>query len=335
MASRARGLAQALLLAAGAGAVPAFAQQVDVPVSAAARCLTVREGAAEAPVYPFDEFKLDRRGAVQVLLRFDAPDAPPILTVQESHGGDAFVDAVRTHAKELRVPCLQPGEGPARLIRDYIFRPDDQHVHWFRAVDATAREHREALRCVGHLKGEETPAYPIEARRVELQGRVIAEMRFDASDRPPVLTVHARPAARELARAVERWARDLRMPCHPGGVITGNWTYVYLLEGGEVFGFRNVPFRSLLASTQGIQQQRLDFDTRQMGCPFEVDFHYRQPRLRNRIGEVGETNAARRPLLEWMESIVLDLPSNSLDSVYGDSTRITVPCARIDLKPKE
>jgi hypothetical protein len=79
----------------------------------------------------------------------------------------------------------------------------------------------------------------------------------------------------------------------------------------------------------------LDFDTRQMGCPFEVDFHYRQPRLRNRIGEVGETNAARRPLLEWMESIVLDLPSNSLDSVYGDSTRITVPCARIDLKPKE
>ncbi len=96
-----------LLLAAAV----ASAQQVDVPVSEIARCVTVRPGAADAPVFPFEQYTGSQRGAVQVLLSFTAPDGPPAVTVQESHGGAAFVDAVRAHAKDLRVPCMPRGDG--------------------------------------------------------------------------------------------------------------------------------------------------------------------------------------------------------------------------------
>jgi len=333
MASRACGLAFALLMAAGLA--PAWAQQIEAPVSAASRCLTVREGAADAPEYPFDAFKRGVRGAVQVLLEFDAADAPPKLTVQESLGEPDFVDAVRKHARDLRVPCLKPGEGPARLIRDYVFRPDDRKVHWFSAVDADAEAQRRAWRCIRHAGGATKPEYSRAARQAELQGRVVAELRFDSADKPPQFVAHARPGARELARSVERWLSDLRMPCHAGGVVKSDWTFEYLLEGQGAYGFRDLPFTTLVGNTVGIDRQRLQFDTTQMACPFEVDLQFRQPHLRNRVGEVGERHAERRPLLEWMETIDLRLNRNQLDSVYGDRTRITVPCIRIDLKPKE
>jgi hypothetical protein len=335
MASRARGLALALLLAAGSGAVPAFAQQVDVPVSEAARCLTVREGAAEAPDYPFDAYKSGERGAVQVLLEFDAADAPPKLTVQENVGGPEFVGAVRKHARDLRVPCLKPGDGPARLIRDYVFRPDDRQVHWHRSVDADAGARFDAWGCVKHQRGEDKPDYSREARLNEVQGRVVAEIRFEGPDSAPVVKIHARPSARLLAQAVESWLSQTRMPCYPGRPVTVNVTYVFMFHGESAFGFRNLPFTALVGSTVGIDRQRLQFDTTRMACPFEVDFNYRRPQLRNRIGEVGDRHPERRPLLEWMETIELQVRGRSLDSIYGDTTRITVPCIRIDLKPKE
>jgi hypothetical protein len=333
MASRARGLAFALLMVAGL--VPAWAQQIEAPVSAASRCLTVREGAADAPEYPFDAFKRGVRGAVQVLLEFSAADAPPKLTVQENLGDPDFVDAVRKHARDLRVPCLKPGEGPARLIRDYQFRPDDRKVHWFSAVDADAEAERQAWRCVRHARGATKPEYSRAARQAELQGRVVAELRFDSADRPPQFVVHARPGADELVRSVEAWLSGLRMPCHAGGVVKSDWTFVYLLEGEGAYGFRDLPFATLLGNTVGIDRQRLQFDTTRMACPFEVDFQFRQPYLRNRVGEVGERHPERRVLLEWMETIDLRAGRRSLDSIYGDRTRITVPCIRIDLKPKE
>jgi hypothetical protein len=320
-----------LLLAAAA----ASAQQVDLPISAVSRCLTVREGGAEAPGYPLAAFKDGRRGAVQVLLEFERADAAPRLTVQENIGGDDFVDAVRQHARDLRLPCLQPGEAPARLLRDYQFRPDDRRVHWFRTDDADAAARRQALKCVRHVDGEARPEYSRAARRAELQGRVVAELRFDSADKPPQQVVHARRSADELARSAERWLDGLRMPCHTGGVSRSDWTFEFRLEGEGSYGFRELPFATLVGSTLGIERQRLQFDTTTMGCPFEIDFRFRQPHLRNLVGEVGERHPARRPLLEWLETIELRLGRNALDSVYGDSARIAVPCIRINLQPKE
>jgi hypothetical protein len=329
------GLARAgvwvLLLVAAA----ASAQQVDLPISAVSRCLTVREGGAEAPDYPLTAFTDRTRGAVQVLLVFDRADAAPRVTVQENIGGDDFVNAVRQHARDLRLPCLQPGEAPARLVRDYQFVPDDRQVHWFRTEDADADAQRAAWRCVRHASGASKPEYSRAARRAEVQGRVVAELRFDSADKPPQQVVHARPSASELARSVETWLTGLRMPCHTGGVSKSDWVFEFRFEGDDRYGFRKLPFTSLVGATLGIERQRLQFDTTTMGCPFEIDFRFRQPHLRNLVGEVGERQAARRPLLEWMETINLRLNGNQLDSVYGDQTRITVPCIRIDLKPKE
>lgn len=335
MASRARGLALAGVWALLLAAAPSWAQQVDLPISTASRCLTVHEGGAEAPEYPPSAFKDGTRGAVQVLLEFDRADTAPRLTVQENIGGDDFVDAVRQHARDLRLPCLQPGEAPVRLVRDYQFLPDDRQVHWFRTEDADAAARRQAMKCVAHVDGDSKPEYPYGAAQSGLQGRVVAELRFDSADQPPQFVIRARDSAQPLARSVEGWVRGLRMPCHNGGVVKSDWVFEFRQEGEGTYGFRQLPFASLVSLTEGIERQRLQFDTTRMACPFEIDFRFRQPHLRNLIGEVGERQPARRPLLEWLETINLRIHRRHLDAVYGDTVRITVPCIRINLKPKE
>lgn len=324
----------AVALAVGAMVGPAAAQQVSESPSPAARCLTVVPDAPDRPEYPYEQLQRGIRGSVKALLTFRAPDRPPKVTVQEQTD-PSFVEAVRQHARDLRVPCLQPGEGPVRLEREYVFQPDERKVQWFSARDVDASLNAELMACARHVSGEERPNYPMRAERLGLQGRVLALLRFDAPDQPPIVKVHSSRTARPLAQHVEWWVRGLRLPCHGGQPVSSVITFTFILEGSGGYGFKDVPFRTLLARTMGIERQRLAFDTGTMKCPFEVAFSYRQPHLPNQVGEIGAPDPARRPLLEWMETINLDLEREQLDSVYGDTTNITVPCIRIDLKPKE
>lgn len=324
------GLGLALLFAAAS----VSAQQVEIAPSMAQRCLTVVAGAREGPEYPFDQFKAEERGAVSVLLEFDRPDGPPRATVQE-HTGWPFAEAVLAHARDLRVPCFLPGSLPVRLLRDYVFRPDDRRVHWHRTRDADAGAKAEAWKCVRHERGWESPAYPSAAARNDVQGRVIAQVRYEAPDRPPVVATHAQRSASLLASAVSSWLQGTRMPCYPGSPVAYYTVYEFLLEGAGRFGFKEVTFRNLIAATAGIEKQTLQLDTTTMGCPFDVKLRYRQPHLPNSVGEVGDRNAARRPLLEWIETVAFKLPQADLDSIYGDEAIVHVPCIKVDLKPKE
>jgi hypothetical protein len=330
MGARAGLVGLLLLAAAGAG----WAQQVSEAPSAATRCLGVVAGAPEAPAYPYEAYQGGVRGGVKVLLVFSAPDKPPRVTVQE-RTDPRFAEAVEQHARDLRVPCLKPGEGPVQLERDYVFVHDKRKVEWFSARDREATNNVALMKCARHVSGDEKPDYPYPAHSRGLQGRVLAQVSFDAADKPPTVALHVRPSAEQLAEHIDRWLRGLRLPCFQGSPVSTMITYVFIIDGQGGYGFKELPFRTLLGATKGIQAQRLEFDTRTMGCPFDVSFWYRQPQLRNRVGEIGEPNAARRPLLEWMETVEFDAPSRSLDSVWGDSTVITIPCVHVNLAPKK
>ena len=144
----------------------------------------------------------------------------------------------------------------------------------------------------------------------------------------------SRPYANRLAAQVEDWVKGLRMPCHQGEPVEGYIVLVFAFKG-KSFGFPPLTLQEWIGGTKGVSEQRLQFDTTTMGCPFVARLLYRQPNLPNAVAGVGAYNPARRPLFEWLASVELDLPGKALDSVYGDTADITVPCLKIDLKPKE
>lgn len=345
----------ALLAVAAAAFVPALAvaQQVTLEPSAAVGCLSPASAVDAGPEYPFVPFKRGFGGRVKVELEFTAADAPPIVKTLSKEGAEdsaeQFVDAVTAHVRQFRVPCMQPGQDAVRLVQEFVFAPTRSLVLGSHPVDLEDTRRAELLACVLHESGKKAPPYPDEALRAGVQGRVVARLRFDAPDSPPQAEVFARPAASGLRREIQRWVSGYRMPCHRGAALTASWVFVFIFQGGA-YGFKPLTLTQLLPSVRDIGKQTLAFDTTTMNCPFELWLDYRRPFLPNLVAELASTPPAaprttaavrptavpeRRLLMKWLEGVEIDAPRETLDRIFGDDALITVPCMKIDLKPKE
>ncbi len=331
-------------------APPAAAQQMTLEPSAAVSCLTPAAGARGAPEYPFAAVKAGKAGRVKVALTFTTPQTRPHVAVLGQEGDEAFVeafvDAVEQHVRDYRVPCHTGSDSPVRLLFDFHFLPDSRRVSWAAPVDETDALREGQLQCIVHNSGDKKPVYPMDAQRGGVQGRVLVRLRFEAPDRPPAVEVFPTPPPsnrsgdRRLTASLEdqaaQWVAGYRMPCQAGAPVSVVFTFVYTIEGMGGYGFKpGLSLADVLPLVRGIRQQTLDFDTQQMGCPFDVSLDYRQPAMANRVGELGPVNPARRPLIDWLSKSELEVPQKLLASFYGDTTTLHVPCLKIDLKPQE
>ncbi|MCY7314898.1 MAG: hypothetical protein LH480_04575 [Rubrivivax sp.] len=325
-----------VVLVAAAGA--AGAQPVlRVESSVASGCLTASDPDSPEPEYPFVEYKLNTAGRVLVELRFAGPALRPAVEVIENSGGAAFVNAVKDHAKTLRVPCMAADAEPVSLRRHYVFTPLSQQVNSGPAEDAGAARRMQLAACLVNQNGPAMPNYSAAAQRQALQGRVIAQMSFTAPDKPPVVQLLHRPYAQDLTAAVAAWIQNYRLPCFVPGqdtVMQTSALFTFRLDK-DVFGFRPLTLTQFMASTPNLGLRPLVVDTNTMGCPFALRLWYRQPALRNIVSTVGPYVAAREPLLDWLRGASLELKSAMLDSVYGDTADITVPCVKLNIQPKE
>jgi hypothetical protein len=313
---------------------PAHAQKAELEPSDALKCLTHTKGQGQQPIYPELEFNANIGARVQVEMAFSRPDRAPEVTILLQEASPLFVDAVLEHVRGLRVPCLAEKGGSARIKQDFDFAADRRQVHWSSAQDSDAAERGQVWRCVLHSSGNRSPEYPLWARRQEVQGRVLARVRFTDGTSAPRAEVFARPNAEGLAETIREWAQGLRLPCHSGGPLTFSIVYQFLMDDSR-YGFKELTFREFVGNVKGIRQQALQLDTTAMGCPFDVRLSYLQPLLPNSVGEVGSKHPARRPLLEWLAQSELDVRRRSADSIFAADLKLTVPCMKIDLKPQE
>ena len=331
--------ASRVVLAAAAAAIAwnALAQPVlRLEPSAASGCLTATDKQQPVPVYPFAEYKFNKPGRVLAELSFGGPALRPVVAVLESSGGDSFVESVKEHARSLRVPCMDTGSEPVALRREYVFKPLSELVEAGPVQDAGEERRRQLLACI-RKPGSALPDYPWRAQESGQQGRVIALLSFTAADQAPGVQLLHRPSADEFADAVKPWLTGYRLPCFNPAQDTPLLTaleFVFRLDG-DAFGFKPLTLQQFLGKTTNLGLRPLTLDTTGMGCPFNLRLHYRQPMLRNVIYTVGPYMAAREPLLEWLRGAALDLKSGALDSIFGDTADIAVPCIKLDIQPKE
>lgn len=318
----------------GAAALGAWAQQTSLGPSDAVACLGPADIVAKGPDYDFELWKGELAGRVTVQAEFTAPDRAPAIEVTAREGDERFVAAVRRHVAQWRVPCMPAGAAPVRLSREYVFQPMSQRPVQGPVRDAADALRADLLRCLRNVQGEERPAYPREALRMGLQGRVFVEARFTAPDRPPEFRVFARSGAQLLTGAVTDWLAHWRMPCLSGEAVNTTARFAFRIDGDPAFGFKPLTLLQFLSRAKGAEQLRFQADTRTMGCPFELRLLYLQPQAPNRVRSVTGDRAEREPLLQLLRGVELALPERALDSVFADETMITVPCSTFDLKPQ-
>lgn len=327
----------AACLAVWAPMVQAQAPDVRLAPSAAIECMTPAPALRGVPVYPEGMLEHGESARVLVELVFDRPDSTPELKVLESQGRSEFIAAVKDHVTRFRIPCAAAADLPVRLQQEYVFRPDGRKVHWTTPTDLGDAARSRVLKCMAAKDGSKHPQYPTWARHAGAQGRVLAKLRFTGPDLPPEVTVHAASRAVKLlaTQTVQPWAERLRLPCIEGFAVESFVEFVFMLEGEAPFGFRNTGFVSFLRMAKNLEQPGAVFDTQSMGCPFDVALDYLQPYFPNRVGELEAAQPSRRPLLEWLSTLVLDLKPAEQDAVAGDTANFTVPCMKIDFNPKE
>lgn len=326
------GLRGLLLAWAALLALPAAARELTLAPSPAA-CLSPPASERGTPEYPEFLWAGGTPGRVQVELIFTGSTSRPEVKILQSEGGAEFVESVRRHVRDLRLPCLETADIPARVQIDFVFKPLERKGEVPAAMDPDRAEQERQLACV--VNGASAiPAYPMEARRNGVQGRVVVDMRFVNADSPPEITLLARPASKDFLPSVQRWAEQFRMPGHAGRPVQSRWTLVYRFAGDERYGFGKTRLVELLGSIRGLESQRVNFDFNTMGCPFELRLQYLQPMRRNRVVQVSEPNPMRQAFVEWLEGAELKLTEAAQDAVFGDSVVLVVPCSKFDLQPR-
>jgi hypothetical protein len=93
----------------------------------------------------------------------------------------------------------------------------------------------------------------------------------------------------------------------------------------------SLKFTELIRLVKDIKTQTVRFDTREMGCPFDLQFAPFRPYMANMVADVGVSDSRRAPLLEWLSNVTLDIPRDMMKTAIGHDSSVSVPCVVLDL----
>lgn len=338
-------LALTLALAPWLGALwplGAWSQTAEQTPSAELACLTPALEQRQAAEYP--PVRLERKeGAFFYLdLTFTDPGRAPSVKVVEDprrtsdvRTEDDFVEAAERYARQLRVPCLQPG-GRFTFRQTFHFVPNDGRRV---TVSAPAEDRSPAFRrlidCLRPQRGTELwPLYPRRALDSGVQGNVVVEIRFEGPEAPPQVEVLDRgPRGSDFAATVRQALANLRAPCAGPEPVTGRMLFSFKIQDEGRVVLRDLNLRQLATAMRSYPAPAY-FDTRAMGCPFDLRVRYGAPHMSNIVSEVDAPVAERAPLMQWLTQVELNLPESARNLVLGDAFTLHVPCLALDVAPR-
>lgn len=327
--------ASALLLAVGLARAALAAGDLGPPQSAALQCLSPSVAEQAKTVYPPRMLEIKRGAYVRVKLTFDdARSAPSVTFLTDT--SEPFEEAISDYARQLRVPCLQPGAAPVTLTQIFDFVPNDGRKVALTLPLDEAQQKGAQSPCVVDANGRDVPKprYPGDLIRRRKEGNVVVRLRFFDTSLPPEITVLDDGGDRLFEHAVRPSVEALRMSC-PGGKMVPfeiQVKYSFFLDGeANRLVLKELALPQFLRAVKPFASGGIYFDTTLMKCPFDVRLTFRQPWNRNQIDELEEDVESRHAFLSWLSTLELDVPSRQANLVLGQTMTIQVPCTRIDL----
>lgn len=296
--------------------------------SPALECLT---RGSEPPEYPEELYKRRDGVTLDVDLIFGGPDdAPRVVVKSDMPYDERFERAVRKHVRPFRVPCMKEGEAPVRLRQIYVFTPNDgRKVAVSAPTDDRAEERKAKLACITHVQKIKNPGYSRNALLADAQGPVIVNLRFVQPDAPPEIRILG-AAHKLLKEIIEDHSAGLRMPCLEGAPIALNRIYEFKIVTGTRTVLRDTKLPQLLSSARNLATPAF-FNFDEMGCPFDVRLTYFQPYLGNTVRELDTSRPVRKPFLDWLSRLTLDLDEKTNLGVISKQMTVSVPCGKLDL----
>jgi hypothetical protein len=304
---------------------------VSLAQSPALACLTVTEGTPATPDYPAAYLQNKKGGKVEVQLEFTAPGEAPKVTLLTSTPYQELNTIIEQHVRRFRVPCMVPAHGTVTLLQNFVFDPDGSaRAQAYAARDQRDAEREQILSCRVHVYPTKKLEYPPSALRKEIEGNVIVKMRFTAKDQPPIIEVLSSPNSVNLRAVVEKHAVGWRLPCMTDQPIETLLVHMFTLDREWKTRLADTELAKLLKSSKNVQRP-VYFDFDKMACPFDVRTSYHRPFDDNTVEQVGAEVASRRPFLEWLAKLTLNLDTNTSGFVFASTMKVSIPCGQLDL----
>lgn len=320
-----------LALSCAMGTRGAHAQEYTLAPSAALSCLSRSAGASDKPAYPPEAYARKVRGLVKVTMVFNAPDQAPRVSVDDENVNEELVDSVQDYVKDYRLPCLRKG-GPAITLRqEFLFEPNDGR----KVMSTTPDDDDDTLRksfiaCIQTGEAKKALHYPAISESRAKQGNFLVNLTFSSPTEAPEVQWLAETYEPAMHDVILDYVKELRMPCLQKGPVNVSYYFRFMLEGGDSTVFKDMPLVKFLRAAKSFPRPAY-FDMTSMACPFDLRITYRQPYVSNVVSELETTNANRKPLIDWLAKIALDIPERKANQLLGDTFTLSVPCGAIDL----
>lgn len=324
----ARLLLSAILLAGFVSG--AVATETTLAPSPTVACITLTPGRADSIEYPQDLLARKDGGSVQVEMKFRRPDEEPQVKVLNDSAFAGLILAVKEHVSRFRVPCMGANDAPVTLRQDYVFDPNSHgKVMASQFQDEAYDERRSQLACLTHTTPGSVPYYPRFAQNEDQQGSYLVAMHFYAADQPPEIKWLATSRSATLKKALAEFLAGIRLPCLHGP-IDAIQLYKFTLDGGERTLLKDMTLKTMVAAARSVPQPAY-FDFSSMACPFQLRIDYYQPYRYNGVTELDTTSSARKPFLDWLKKVTLNLSDKENLNVLGEAFVLTVRCGKLDI----
>jgi hypothetical protein len=319
------GIALGLVLSSGGAAQAQSADFLSDPAREAIDCLTPAPQALGVS-YPPDLLKGKVGGKVRVILTFKSPDSEPSVDFSLSQAPDQMVKEVWRKVLTYRMPCMSRGGASVTLNQEFVFKHDGRKVVW---NDPWSSEPSKPAvgDCLILPPGRPKPVYPNGYD----DGNVIATLRFESKNEPPIVRILFDDKNEELSKSVKRWAYDIRYGCEITDPVHVLRYFSFFFEGTRRPTLNDVSLKELLGVVKDLDAEHVRFDFNSMGCPFSLKLVPLQPYRANMVGQVGSAHPNRKPFVEWLSSLVLEVPPKIRRFVIGSEGEIHVPCGSLDL----
>lgn len=321
------GLAAVVLSASG----HAGAQTLALSQSDAVACMTPAGTERGQPDYPREMIDARQGGDVEVEMIFTSPDLPPRVTVRGKTVAQNLVDSVQRHVARYRVPCLLDGQPVTiRQVFSFVWHAAGR-VNWSEPTDQEDLRRKEAWACLKRPAGDEKIVYPTHSLRRGEAGTVVLRLRFTKPDAEPAVEVLSDAGSPTLAAAAIQHTRGQRIPCLGTDALNLVQFYTFKISGATSFALKNMPLPRFVQAIDGLSRQSVYFDTREMGCPFDLVMSLRQPYASNPIKEVGEPDPRRALFLDWLRRQSLQMSAADLNRAVTSEFMLEVPCMVLNL----
>ena len=333
-----RGLAVGVLLVVMRAALAQNAAPAPAPVPLptpdtfdppALACLT---RPTEPLVYPEGELKRRIGGFIRLRLTFVKPDSAPKVEVLRNTY-EPFGDLVTRYARAYRLPCLDAAGPP--VVVEQAFSFDEVGAGKAAAVSSSTPESKRALELMACLQSTKKQ---IQAPQGLDRGEVtnaIYRLVFAAADQAPeVKLLYATVPQGYLDIEARQQLSAYRIPCltEKDRAFSAEQSFK-LSSPQDVWVFKEnrkglIPFLRLM---RNIRAEKVDFNFDEMACPFTLRWSLGRPAVDNDVQQLGEPDARREPLIDWLKTLTMDLQPQQFEGLLDQRIDIDVPCLRLKL----